>query len=117
HVTGGDGRTALGTRERRRDGLSAGAVYELDRGAVATRHPAITPARERHDDRIEVAPLLGQPVLEARWMRLVADALENAVSDQRPEPVGQPVARRAEVALEVLEAADAEEGVAQDEER
>ncbi len=67
--------------------------------------------------RVEVAPLLGEAVLEARRAILVAHALEDAVRDELPQPIGQAVARDAEIALEVLEAADAEERVAQDEQR
>src|SRR5262249_25086940 len=117
HVAGADGLAALRAGERGHGRLPAGAVHELDRWAVATGHPAVAPACERHDHRIEVASLLGQSVLEARRVVLVADAIQDAVRDELAESVGQPVAGSAEVALEILEATDAEERVAQDEER
>src|SRR3989442_542228 len=47
----------------------------------------------------------------------VGHALEDAVLHELLEPVRQAMARGAEVGLEVVEPADAEEGVAQDEER
>src|SRR5262245_21444284 len=90
---------------------------ELDGRAGAAGHPPIAPARHRDDDGVEVAALLRQPVLEAWRPVLVAHAFEDAVRDELPEPVGEAVAGRAEVALEVLEATDAEERVAQDEKR
>ena len=47
----------------------------------------------------------------------VADALEDALVDEPAEAVGEDVARDAEALLELVEAAAAEEGVADDQER
>ena len=46
---------------------------------------------------------------------LVFDAFEHAVVDELREPVAEQVARAAQRAVEVVEAADAEERLAQDE--
>jgi hypothetical protein len=90
---------------------------QLERRAVGVRHPAVAPAGERDDDGIEVAALLGETVLVARRPLLVGHALEDAVLGQLLQAIGEAMARGAEVGVEVLEAAHAEEGVAQDEER
>src|SRR5207253_6856335 len=95
---------------------AAAAVHELDRRAVAAGHPAVAPAGQGDDDGIEVAALLGEPVLEARRAVGVGHALEDAVLDELLKAIGEAMARRAEVGLEVVETPDAEEGVAQDEE-
>ena len=47
-------------------------------GPGLARHPAIAPPDERHDDWVEIAALLGEPVLEARRPLLVAHPLEDA---------------------------------------
>ena len=97
--------------------VSAVPVDQLDRRAGVARHPAVAPARERDDDRVEVAALLGQPVLVARRRLLVAHPLEDAV---RTSFCSRSASRCRVVprsALEVLEAPHAEERVAQDQQR
>jgi hypothetical protein len=76
--------------------------------------PAIAPAHQGGEHRIEVDAHLGEPVLVAIRRLLVAVLLEHAPLDQRREPVGEDVACDAEVALDLLEAAQAHEDVAQD---
>ena len=92
-------------------------MHELDRRPIAARHPAVAPARQRDHHRVEVPPLLGQPVLEARRPLRVAHPLEDPVLHQLPQPVRQTMARRPEIGLKILEPAHAEERVAEDEER
>jgi hypothetical protein len=93
-------------------GSLAAAVDELDRRPGLARHPAVAPASERDDDRVEVPALFRQGILEARGALLVADAFENSVSHERPQAVGETVTRRAEVSLEVFEATNTEKRVA-----
>jgi hypothetical protein len=78
---------------------------------------AVAPLHERDDRRPEVDALLAEAVLEALGALLVAPALEQALLGQALEAIGQDVAGDAEAALEVVEAADAQEGVADDEQR
>ena len=66
---------------------------------------------------MQLEALVGQAVLVALGAILVEAALQNPVADEGLEAGGEDVAGDPEPALEVLEAADAEEGVAQDEER
>ncbi len=58
-------------------------------GPVFAGHPAVAPAGERDDDAVEVAPLLGETVLEARRALLVAHAPEHAVA-RRAWPADRP---------------------------
>ncbi len=116
HVARGHRPGAVGAGELGHHGMPAAAVHQLDGRTGVAGHPAVAPASERHDDRPEVAALLGQPVLEARRALLVLDAVEHAGRDQPPQAVGEAVARQTDGA-EVLEAARAEERVAQHEQR
>src|SRR5262249_21686687 len=80
-------------------------------------HPAIAPAEQRHDDGIEVAPFLRELVLIARRPFLIPNALEDPVLDELLQATGEHVACRPETSLKLLEAACAQEGLAQDEQR
>src|SRR6266446_3967071 len=88
--------------------------------SVIVRPPSdmpVAPSCDAHDDGVEVEPLLREPVLEAPRPVLVALAPEHAVLHELREPIGEAVAGDAEARLERLEAARAEERIAQDEER
>ena len=116
---GGDvARAQLGAARRARqvagDLAAAVAMADDDRGPGLRGVVAIAPLQQGHHHRPQVDALLGEPVLEARRAILVGHALEDALLDEPPEAVGQHVARDAEVALEVLEAAHAHERVAHD---
>ena len=95
---------------------AAVAVDDQVRRAVG-RGVLVAPPHEVEDDGVEVAAAVGEPVLVPGRALGVAVALENAGVDQALEAVGEHVARHAQAALEVVEAPDAAEGVAQDEER
>src|SRR5206468_9365665 len=77
----------------------------------------VAPLPQAGQREVEVAALLGQPVLVALGPLAVADPLEDACVDQPIEPVGEDVAGDPEALLELLEPAQAEEGVADDQER
>src|SRR3954454_15320162 len=85
------------------------------RTAVDWRVP-VAPGEERHHHRPEVDPLLAEAILEALRPLLVAHALEDALLDEPLETTLKHVARYAEAALEVLEAANSEERVPDDQE-
>src|SRR5207247_3955754 len=63
------------------------------------------------------AALVGEPVLEALGPLAVADPLQDSFLDEPVEPIGEDVAGDAEALLELLEAAQAQEAVADDQER
>src|SRR4051812_39863648 len=100
-------------------GHLAAAVAVADDARRAARRGvvAVAPLHQRDDRRPEVEPLLAEAVLEALGALLVAVALDQALVDQPLEPLGQDVARDAEIALEVVEPAHPEERVADDEQR
>ncbi len=66
---------------------------------------------------MQLEALVGEAVLEALGPFLVAAALKDPVAHERLETGGEDVAGDTQAALEVLEAPDTEEGVAQHEER
>jgi len=97
--------------------LSATADVAHDHGRAAGRRVLVAPLHQRDEDRPEIDALAREPVLEALRTLLVARAPQDTLVDQALEPRLQDVARDPEVALEVVEAAGAEEGVAQDQQR
>ena len=98
--------------------FAAGPVDELERGDASRRGQVpLGPAHQGDDRGIEVERPLGEPVLVPVGVGAVADALEHAVRDELLEAVGEHVARDPEVALHLAVAADAEERLAQDQER
>src|SRR3989440_12550152 len=116
-VAGVDGLAALVAHHVGLAALPAALVDQLHRDGLADACPLVAPLHQRDEDRMELEALVGQAVLEALGPLLVAPALEDAVAHQRLEPGGEHVAGDAEAALEVLETADAEEGIPQHEER
>jgi hypothetical protein len=79
--------------------------------------PPVPPSPDGHEHVEEVPAAIGEEVLVAGWVLLIGAGGEDAVADERIEAVGEDVAGDVEVAAEVLEAADAEEGVPHDEQR
>ncbi len=92
-------------------------MHELDRRPLGAGHPAIAPTRQRDDYGVEIASFRGQPILETTRAVLVRHPVEDAVLGELAQPVGETVARGAQVLLEILEAPYAEEGVAQYQQR
>src|SRR5581483_5608599 len=66
---------------------------------------------------VQVAALLRQPVLVALGALLVEHPVEDPLLDEAVEALGQHIAGDTEARLELVEAAPAEEGVADDQER
>jgi hypothetical protein len=98
--------------------VPARAVDEVDRDRIiGGAEMPIGPPHQAHDHRIQVERALRQPVLIPVGVGPVADPLEHAVADEPAQALGQDIARDAEVPLELPVAADAEEGLAQDQER
>ena len=79
--------------------------------------PAVTPLGQRDQHRHQFLALGGELVLVALGAFLDRDALENAVGDEFLEASGEDVAGDTQMALKVLEAADAEKGLADDQHR
>jgi hypothetical protein len=97
--------------------LVARAVSELHRSSRAAIEPAIAPPHQRDEDPEEVAAGVGQHVLVARRVRLVADTVEESFGDEPAEALGEDVAADRQRGLDLVEAARAEEQLAEDEGR
>src|SRR5215813_6509851 len=111
HVARRDALAAVFARELQAGRVPARAVHALDERSLPPDHVLVAPVGDADDDAIEVDALLRQPILEARGLRLVPLTPQHAVLHELREPVGEPVPRDAETALEVLEPARAEEGI------
>src|SRR6185436_5509601 len=91
---------------------AAVAVADDARLALGGCVVAVPPLHQRDDRRPQLDALLAEAVLEALGALLIALPLEQALVDEALEAVREHVACDAEVALEVVESPDAEEGVA-----
>src|SRR5262249_50697064 len=92
-------------------------VLDDDGLPTPAEDPLVGPLPERRQHWQQRLPLLGQAVLGTLAFAADVHALEDAVIDQVLEPGGEDVLGDAEAALEVAEAAGAEERVADDEQR
>ena len=99
------------------DRAAAAAVLEQHRRPAGGRGVAVAPLHQRDDRRPQVQALLGQAVLVARRVLLVEAPLEHALLEQPREARLQHVARDAEVGLDLVEAAQAQQHVAHDQQR
>src|SRR5207247_7785970 len=108
------GLAAVGAREHRLDHVPAAAMAEDDCRALRLRRPAVPPLAELDQDPVEVDALPRQAILVARRMLAVELTPEDPLGDERRQPVAEDVAGDPDVAPEVLEAANAEAGLAQD---
>ena len=88
--------------------VAACGVVELERAAFGAGEPAVAPRRHRGEDRVDVAALVGEPVLVANRTLLVLDTGEHSLVDEQGEVRREDVAPDAERALEVVEPAHAE---------
>src|SRR5205807_606196 len=102
---------ALGAGELGMHGVATVAVAHLDGRSRGPRHPTVAPRQEGDDDRVEVAALLGEAVLEAVGALGVLAAFEHAAVDEALEAVGQYGTGCFGAGLEVLEPARAHEGL------
>ena len=115
----------LGHRHVGAAGHAASAVVELapavavleDHRPLTLERVAVPPLQQGDQHGPQVGALLGQAVLAAQRALLVRTLHEDSLLDQALQPGLQDVARHAQVALEVLEATDAQEDVADDQER
>src|SRR5690242_15716997 len=86
------------------------------RWAAGTGIVAIAPFDQDDQRRSELAALVGEDVLWPAGTLGVRDTFEHAFVAEQLEPVGEDVGRDAELVLEVLEALDAQDRVAEDQE-
>jgi pimeloyl-ACP methyl ester carboxylesterase len=116
-VARGDGFVAVCADEPRVSRLTAWLVDQLERALpVLGREMAVGPSHEADDHGIQLECAVGEPVLVPVWVGAIADAFEQTVGDEMPEPIGENVAGDSEVALHLAVAAHAEERLAEDQE-
>ena len=99
------------------DQPAAHLVADQHRRALGLGQVAVAPVHHGDHHRPQVEPLLGEEVLVAGRALLVRALLEDVLLNQPREPVGEHVARDAEVVLDLVEAPAAVEDVADDEQR
>lgn len=96
------------------DDVPAGGMPDLQ-GRSAGGGPPVAPLAHGRYHVPQVAALIGEPVLRARRMVLVGDALEDPAAHQVVQSPGKDVAGDAQACLELIEAGHAEESVPDDE--
>src|SRR5712692_991929 len=109
------GRAALRADDLRMGDLAAPPVAQQHRSPPAPVEPPVAPHDDGGQHRIEVAPLRGQPVLEALRSILVLAPLEETLRHEPAEALGEDVASDPERGLEFVEAANAVERFTQHE--
>src|SRR3546814_656861 len=115
---GGGGQAGASIDQQGLDRLTAVSVDEVDgRGLVVPVEPVVAPLHERHDHGEEANPLLGEAVLVAHGPLLVLHLLHDPLVHQAVQALGEDVAGDAEALGELLEAAGADEGRADDHRR
>lgn len=92
-------------------------VDQVPEELVGGGTPLVTPTPHRHEDVVEIPPLFGQSVLEPGRPVFIEVRGENASLYQHCQALGQDIASDPEVFLEIIEAANSEKGIAQDEDR
>src|SRR6202035_35922 len=88
--------------------LAATAAVLEDHRPLALQAVAVAPLQQGHQHRPQVGPLLREAVLVTRGPLLVGALHEDPLLDQALEARLEHVARHAQVALEIVEAPDAE---------
>ena len=89
-------------------------MLDEERLVACAVDPLIAPLTERGHDGPQGASFVGEEVVVAAAGLVVGAAFQDAGGDEGVESVGEDVARDPQAFDEVIEAADTEEGVAQD---
>ena len=74
----------------------------------------ISPMHQAHQDGVKVEPLLGKPIFITHRTILIWHFHQHAGINKLSQPIGENMARDVEPRLEIIEAANAQEAVAQD---
>jgi hypothetical protein len=97
--------------------VERGVAYRMPEFATVRRAMTIAPCKQRMERRPQVAAGRRELVERAPGVVGIGPPLKDAIVDEAAEPVGQDGLGDVEVDLEVVEAAHAEERVAEDQER
>jgi|SRR6185437_11970157 hypothetical protein len=115
YLVGGDRGLALLADQR---GVQLAAALGVLREARRARRPGqvvVAPVHEGEERDEQLAAHRGKPVVKAVGVLLVADSFEYSGVDEPTKPVGEHVAAEAETCLELLETAQPQEGVPDEE--
>ncbi len=94
HLLGTQHLAALRAHHDGIEQLAASLVLVQQRAAALVAHMAVAPMHHRHDDRIEVEPLLGEDVFVALWCLGIGDAAQDAEPDQLLQPLREQITER-----------------------
>jgi hypothetical protein len=97
--------------------MATGQMPVQQWAASFSRGMDIAPMHDTHHHRIQVEPLLRQPVFMPDRPLAIRHFLQHARIDQLPQAVRQNVAFDAEPGLEMIEAPDTQEIITQDQQR
>lgn len=115
HVASRHGGSASITHRHQAGELAAASMFELHRSAWRIGQVPIAPLHQPDDDRVEVDPLGGEVILEARRVGLVGALFDKTGGHQTLEAGRQNIARDTEMVVHLIEAMDAQEQLAEDE--
>lgn len=99
YFLGGQRLVADRAGHHRIEGVAAILVLVEHRSAALIRHVNVTPVDDRHHDRMQVQPLLGQDVLVALRTLLIGHAPKHALAHEFLETLGQQMPCDAEARL------------------
>src|SRR5580693_1594481 len=95
--------TAFGAHHHRIEILAAEIMRVQQRPPLLPSHVDIPPVDDRHDDRVEIEPLLRQAILIAHRPLLVGHFDEHKLVDELFEAAGKDRPSDAETLLEIFE--------------
>ena len=104
--------TAFVAGQHRAGPFAAFEMHILQRRPLTLVHPLVAPAGETHQNGVEPQPLAGEPVFEAHRAVVIGHFDQYALLNQLAQSLGQTVPGDAEIGLELVEAAGAEKGIA-----
>lgn len=113
HGLSGERFAAVFTNHNCVGGLAALVVPRSHWWTVVASHPSISPSHDGGQYRVEILAFVSQHVLVPFGVLLIRDPVEQAFLDQPLQAQIQGIARQAQRPLEVIETADAGEGLPQ----
>lgn len=113
-VTSGDFFTTFRTGQDGIKLMSALNVIVHQRPPLPVDHVDIAPMDDRHDDRIEIQPLVREPILVPNGALLIGNLRQNEMLNEFVQPVGQDRPSDAEACVKILKSPHLHEAITQD---
>ncbi len=111
--TGANAPPAIGPPDTRST-TSGSAMAPVATSAICTLAPSVAPGQQCQQHGSEIAPARGQRVLVPRRPLAVASPLQQSRANEPAQPARQDVGRNAEALMELVEASQSVQGIAQD---